>query len=247
MSAPTPTPTLTYSRKAARRRQRDADLPLKRACENTDEHAIASSSKRARRSTSSLIESSQEQSNTPTRSPSPSPTPSLDSPPFRTPVKSTNSLSGLSPLTPLSATPLKRTSTHPMDHASTPTKHRRPADALSELFDLPKVPGRVSRDSVRSLQSKANKPVAKRMLGRTRSALLAGDGPSAGTSLESMTSSSLDASAGLPHSPHHIPDLDALESAVSQTPTISMLADHALSWSNYPLRVPPTVRSMGTI
>jgi hypothetical protein len=108
-----------------------------------------------------------------------------------------------------------------MDHASTPTKHRRPADALSELFDLPKVPGRVSRDSVRSLQSKANKPVAKRMLGRTRSALLAGDGPSAGTSLESMTSSSLDASAGLPHSPHHIPDLDALESAVSQTPTIS--------------------------
>jgi hypothetical protein len=156
---------------------------------------------------------SEEQSNTPTRSPSPSP--SLDSPPFRTPVKSTNSLPGSSPLTPLSASPLKRTSTHPMDHSSTPTKPRRPADALSELFDLPKVPGRVSRDSVRSLQSKANKPVAKRMLGRTRSALLAGDG-----SLESMTSNS-PASAGLPHSPHHIPDLDDLGSAVSQTPTIS--------------------------
>lgn len=161
-------------------------------------------------------------SNTPTRSPSPSPSPSLDSPPFRTPIKSTNSLPGSSPLTPLSASPLKRTSTHPMDHASTPTKSRPPADALSELFDLtPKVPGRVSRDSVRSLQSKANKPVAKRMLGRTRSALLAAE-PSVGTSLESMTSNSPDASAStLPHSPHHIPDLDALGSAVSQTPTIS--------------------------
>ncbi|KAI9458855.1 hypothetical protein BJY52DRAFT_1204217 [Lactarius psammicola] len=61
-----------------------------------------------------------------------------------------------------------------MDHASTPTKPRRPADALSELFDfVPKVPERVSRDNARSLQSKTNKPVAKRMLGRTRSAPLA--------------------------------------------------------------------------
>ena len=105
-----------------------------------------------------------------------------------------------------------------MDHASTPTKPRRPADALSELFDLaPKAPGRASRGS---LQSKSNKPVAKRMLGRTRSALLAAD--SAGTSLESMTSNSPDASAstGFPYSPCHIPDLDALRSAVSQTPTI---------------------------
>ncbi|KAF8271870.1 hypothetical protein EI94DRAFT_1719682 [Lactarius quietus] len=107
-----------------------------------------------------------------------------------------------------------------MDHVSTPTKQRRPADALSELFDhAPKVPRRVSRDSVRSLQSKANKPVAKRMLGRTRSAMLAADTPSAGTSLESMTTNSTDtsASAVLPHSPHHIPDLDA---SVSQFPTI---------------------------
>lgn len=109
-----------------------------------------------------------------------------------------------------------------MDHASTPTKPRRPADALSELFDfVPKVPERVSRGNARSLQSKANKPVAKRMLGRTRSAPFAVDSPSAGTSLESMTSNSPNASAGLPLSPHHIPDLAALGSAVSQTPTLS--------------------------
>lgn len=108
-----------------------------------------------------------------------------------------------------------------MDHASTPTKPRRPADALSELFDfVPKVPERVSRENTRSLQSKADKPVAKRMLGRTRSALLAADSPSAGTSLESMTSNSANASAGLPLSPHHISDLAALGSAVSQTSTI---------------------------
>lgn len=101
-----------------------------------------------------------------------------------------------------------------MDHGSAPTKPGRPADALSELFDLPKV----SRDSVRSLRSKANKPVAKRMLGRTRSALLAADGLSVGTSLDSTASNSPDASAS---APHHIPDLDDLGSAVSQTPTIS--------------------------
>jgi hypothetical protein len=107
-----------------------------------------------------------------------------------------------------------------MDHASTPTKPRRPADALSELFDVErKVPGRVSRGNVRSLQPKSNKPVARRMLGRTRSALLTADSPSAGTSLESMASNSPDASAPA-KLPHHIPDLDALESAVSQTPTI---------------------------
>lgn len=106
-----------------------------------------------------------------------------------------------------------------MDHASTPTRSRRPADALSELFDfVPKVSERVSRDSARSLHSKANKPVAKRMLGRTRSTLSAVDGPTASTSLESMASNSLNASAGLPLSPHHIPDLG---SAGSQTPTIT--------------------------
>ena len=78
----------------------------------------------------------------------------------------------------------------------------------------------MSRNNARSLQSKASKPVAKRMLGRTRSALLTAD--SAGTSVESITSNSPDASvsAGFPHSPHHIPDLDALGTAVSQTPTI---------------------------
>ncbi|KAH9039596.1 hypothetical protein EDB85DRAFT_261899 [Lactarius pseudohatsudake] len=106
-----------------------------------------------------------------------------------------------------------------MDHASTPTRSRRPADALSELFDfVPKVSERVSRDSARSLHSKANKPVAKRMLGRTRSTLSAVDGPTASASLESMASNSLNASAGLPLSPHHIPDLG---SAGSQTPTIT--------------------------
>ena len=107
-----------------------------------------------------------------------------------------------------------------MDHAFTPTKPRRTADALSELFDSgPKVPKRISRDNTHSLQSKASKPVAKRMLGRTRSAPFAVDSTSAGTSLESMTSNSPNASAG-PLSPHHIPDLATLGSAVSQTPTI---------------------------
>ena len=106
-----------------------------------------------------------------------------------------------------------------MDHASTPTKHRRPTDALSELFDfVPKVPERKSRNNARSPQSKANKPVAKRMLGRTRSAPFAVDSTSAGTSLDSMTSNSPNASAGLPLSPHHLPDVAALGSAVSQTP-----------------------------
>ena len=107
-----------------------------------------------------------------------------------------------------------------MDHASTPTKPRRPADALSELFDVePNVPRRVPRGNVHPLQPGSNKSVARRMLGRTRSALLTADSPSAGTSLESMVSNSPNASAS-DRLPHHIPDLDTLESAVSQTPTI---------------------------
>ncbi|KAH9036544.1 hypothetical protein EDB84DRAFT_1560842 [Lactarius hengduanensis] len=205
MSAPTPTPTptLTYSRKASRRRLRDENLPFvrptrqhKRPRESTDEHPIASSSKDPREPEGLRLPSPHEH---------PPPSPPLDPPAthsFRTPIKSTASLPGSSPLTPLSASPLKRTSTHPMDHC----------------VHSDQVSGRVSRDSARSLHSKANKPVAKRMLGRTRSTLSAVDGPTGSASLESMASNSLNASAGLPLSPHHIPDLG---SAGSQTPTIT--------------------------
>ena len=79
----------------------------------------------------------------------------------------------------------------------------------------------MSRNNSRSLQSQASKPIAKRMLGRTRSAPFGVDSTSAGTSLEYMASNSpnasASASAGLPLSPHHLPDPVTLG---SQTPTI---------------------------
>ncbi len=93
---------------------------------------------------------------------------------------------------------------------------------LSELFNsVPKAPAPELRDNARSLLVKANKPVAKRMLGRTRSAQLAADSASsAGTSLESVTSDSPNTSNRIPLSPRHGPDLAALESAISQTSII---------------------------
>lgn len=75
-----------------------------------------------------------------------------------------------------------------MDHASTPTNSKPSADPLSELFDLPRNGTR--RDNSHSLQSKPSKPIAKRMLGRTRTEPSIDDNASIDTSLDSMASKS---------------------------------------------------------
>lgn len=139
---------------------------------------------------------------------------------FRTPVKSSTSLPTSSPLTPLSASPLKRTSTHPMDHTSTPTNSKHSVDPLSELFDLSSK--RIRRDNSRSLQSKPSQPVAKRMLGRTRTEPPMVDGPLVDTSVDSLASNSSSVSVGLPQAlqPSH-----AIDSAVSCSPGFQTLTD----------------------
>jgi hypothetical protein len=73
-----------------------------------------------------------------------------------------------------------------MDHASTPTNSKSSADPLSELFDLPRNGTR--RDNSHSLQSKPGKPIAKRMLGRTRTEPSIDDNPSIDTSLDTLAS-----------------------------------------------------------
>jgi hypothetical protein len=138
----------------------------------------------------------------------------------RTPVKSSTSLPVLSPLTPLPATPLKRTSTHPLDHASTPSKSKQLADPLSELFDLPRNGSR--RGNSRTLQSRPSKPIAKRMLGRTRTEPSIDGDPSIDTSLDSLASkSSSNVSIGLAqsHQPSHVIDMTASGSSLSQMST----------------------------
>ncbi|KAI0251927.1 hypothetical protein BJV78DRAFT_1207765 [Lactifluus subvellereus] len=189
-----------------------------------------SASKRARRtSTPPWSHSNQEESRTPTRPSSPSgpetSSPSSKSPTthtLRTPVKSATSLPVLSPLTPLSATPLKRTSTHPMDHTTTPTTSKRKVDTLSELFDIS--PKGTRRHDFRPLPSKVSKPIAKRMLGRTRTAPSVVDDPSADTSLDTLTSKSSSVSFGLPPSPQpdygYTIDPTTSGSAVSQTSSV---------------------------
>ena len=107
-----------------------------------------------------------------------------------------------------------------MDHASTPSKSKQLADPLSELFDLPRNGSR--RDNSRTLQSKPSKPIAKRMLGRTRTEPSIDDDPSIDTSLDSLASkSSSNVSIGLtqPHQPSHVIDMTASGSSLSQMST----------------------------
>ena len=167
--------------------------------------------------------SSEEQSRTPTRTPSPLGAGTQSSRPqtnraFRTPVKLSNSLPASSPLSPLPATPLKRTSTHPMDHASTPTNSKHSADPLSELFDLSR--NGAQWDNPRFLKSKPSKPIAKRMLGRTRTEKSIDDNPSINTSLESLASKS--SSIGLMRSqqPNHTIDITPSGSSHPQMLTL---------------------------
>lgn len=132
---------------------------------------------------------------------------------LRTPVKSATSLPALSPLTPLPATPLKRTSTHPMDHTSTPTNSKESADPLSELFDLSRNGSR--KENSRALQSKPSKPIVKRMLGRTRTEPSIDNDPSINTTLDSLASN---ASIGLTrsHQPSNVIDMTSSGSSLSQ-------------------------------
>ena len=134
----------------------------------------------------------------------------------RTPVKSATSLPALSPLTPLPATPLKRTSTHPMDHVSTPTKSKQSADPLSKLFDLP--PNGSRREAPQSLQSMPSKPIARRMLGRTRTEPSTDDDPSI-DSLASKSSSNVSVGLTRSQQPSHVIDMTASVSSLSQTST----------------------------
>ncbi len=91
-----------------------------------------------------------------------------------------------------------------MDHAFTPTKSKQSVDPLSELFGLSSNASR--REISGSLQSKPNKPIAKRMLGRTRTEpSIDGDLP-IDTSFDSLVSkSSSNVSVGLtqPQQPSH--------------------------------------------
>lgn len=107
-----------------------------------------------------------------------------------------------------------------MDHASTPTKSKQSADPLSELFDLSR--NRSRRDNSRTLQSKPSKPIAKRMLGRTRTEPSIDDDPSMDTSLDSLASkSSSNVSIGLTrfHQPGQVIDMTASGSSLSQMST----------------------------
>lgn len=107
-----------------------------------------------------------------------------------------------------------------MDHASTPTKSKQSADPLSELFDLPR--NRSRPYNPRSLQSKPSKPIAKRMLGRTRTEPSIDVDPSVDTTLDSLASkSSSNASIGLTgsHQPSHVIDMTASGSSLSQMST----------------------------
>ncbi|KAI0305151.1 hypothetical protein B0F90DRAFT_1815396 [Multifurca ochricompacta] len=201
-----------------------------------DVHNEQNRSKKARRTPTPPLSNSMQPEEHPTSPTRPSSsgstiiTPSSNSPAlhtFCTPVKPVTSLPAPSPLTPLSATPLKRTSTHPIDHTFTPTKpgSKDSVGALSQLFDFslkPKKSGRGSRDITLPLQSKATKPVVKRMLGRTRTAPSVVDDLSVDTSFDSLTSKSSSFSVGLPPSPqsNHVIDPPASRTTVSRTSTI---------------------------
>jgi hypothetical protein len=107
-----------------------------------------------------------------------------------------------------------------MDHASTPTKSKQLTDPLSELFDLPRNGSR--RDYSRTLQSKPNKPIAKRMLGRTRTEPSIDDDPSIDTSLDSLASkpsSNVSIELARSHQPSHVIDMSASGSSLSQMST----------------------------
>lgn len=82
-----------------------------------------------------------------------------------------------------------------MDNASTPAKSKHSVDPLSELFDFS--PKKIRRDNSRSLQPKPSQPVAKRMLGRTRTELLVDDDPAVDLSFDSLSSKASSASVGL--------------------------------------------------
>lgn len=105
-----------------------------------------------------------------------------------------------------------------MDHASIPTKSSQSADPLSQLFDLSRNGSR--RDNSRTLQSKPSKPIARRMLGRTRTEPSIDDNPAIDTSLDSLASkSSSNVSIGSTrsHQPSHVIDMTASGSSLSQT------------------------------
>jgi hypothetical protein len=80
------------------------------------------------------------------------------------------------------------------------------------------------REDIRPPQSKVSKSIAKRMLGRTRTAPLVVDGPSADTTFDCLTSKSSSVSFGLPPSPHsnhgYAIDLTASGSTVSRTSSV---------------------------
>jgi hypothetical protein len=152
-------------------------------------------------------------------------TPSSESHVSRTPVKVSTSLPAPSPLTPLSATPIKRTSTHPMDHASTPIKSKRSADPLSELFDFSQKKRR--RDNSRAFQSTPSQPVAKRMLGRTRTEPSIVDESCIDTSFDSLTSKPRSVSVGLPRSPKPSYVIDSTVSDFPAFPTSTVPEDQS--------------------
>ena len=107
-----------------------------------------------------------------------------------------------------------------MDHASTPTKAKRSADPLSELFDLSRNGSR--RDNSRTLQSKSSKPIARRMLGRTRTEPSIDDDPSMDTSLDSLaskSSSNVSVEPTRSHQPGHVIDMTDSGSSLSQMST----------------------------
>ncbi|KAI9511640.1 hypothetical protein F5148DRAFT_1317045 [Russula earlei] len=241
MSGGPPQHTVTYSRK---RRQHPSDFSQKRSRQSPQDEKAANviplndsstpslstylpspRASKSERTASSFPRTNptRGQSRTPTRPSSPA-TSAVSTPSSRSqtnrafvaPVKSAASLPAPSPLTPLSATPLKRTSTHPMD---TPTKSKHSLDPLSELLDFS--PSGSRRVDSRSLQPKPSKPIAKRMLGRTRTELLMADEFSADTSLDSLASRSSSVSIGFPLSPQpsHMVDQTATDLPASQSLT----------------------------
>ena len=105
-----------------------------------------------------------------------------------------------------------------MDHATTPTNSKHSADPLSELFDLSSNGARW--DNSRSLQSRPSKPIAKRMLGRTRTEPSIEDNASNDMSLESLASKSSSIVSVGSQQPNHVIDTTASGSSHSQMSTL---------------------------
>ena len=111
-----------------------------------------------------------------------------------------------------------------MDNASTPTKSKHPVDPLSELFDFS--PKKTRRDNSRSLQSKPSQPVAKRMLGRTRTEPLIDDDTAVDPSFDSLASRASSVSVGFQPS---LQPSCAIDSTVSGLHTLTVPEEQSQS------------------